>query len=234
MEIGALADGFLDESEAAPIRAHMESCPECTSLYRDLRRIHDALSGDFDTPPDTLVPGVMYKVSLHKKGRRHLPFGWFTAAAAALAVVLLSGPLQEWFGFQRSQDAAPEAALFDAGIPPAAAPEARLFLGETTGLGPAMLDLADEPWTFYAEGAALVLEADALHAPEWWFGAAYLHHMAADGVTLLYVDAAVMARVYEELTRHGIPFVWHPGESAEGAGNPDDAGEAYGLIVLHP
>jgi hypothetical protein len=232
VEIGALADGFLDGHEAAAIRAHLESCPECASLYRDLQRIHAALSGDYCDVPDTLVPGVMYKIGLHSKGRRRLSFGWFTAAAAVLAVILLANPIQDLLGLRYGEDAAPA---------PQAASVERTAIGITDNewMAPAMFDanLANEGGqTFTSAGEALppggipfseIIEIHFEHAPEW------LPEIADDilydlehRVIQYFILSARMEQVLDDLNYHETPYRMRT------FGLDDSA--VYGLVIVGP
>jgi hypothetical protein len=243
-EIGALADGFLDEAEAAPIRTHIETCPACASLYRDLRRIHDALSGDMPDPPDTLVPGVMYKLSLHKKGRKRLPFGWATAVAAALALVVLAGPLRDWV-LPPGADSAPESLygtversqfrmVLDENIPPAGEPPAQFDTtvgdaestahaasGSSGPPGIARMALGDMP--AYTE----IMEISAQYAPEWLYEWAELESLDVEAGTLnLYILTYKMEQIIHELRLIDIPFVLNLESLDENA--------EYSLVIVIP
>lgn len=90
IELSALLiDGHLSEGEEAALRAHMIECADCRKRVAEYTAIHDAFA--LAEPPDTLVPGVIYKLGLPKRKtgiRRFIPRG-FALAAACVAVILL-------------------------------------------------------------------------------------------------------------------------------------------------
>ena len=144
-----LADGLLSAEEEASLRGHAASCAACQKRLEEYAAIHDALRGAVK-PPDTLVPGVMYKLSLPKERtglRRFMPRG-FALAAACLAILLLAvsrdgGDFFSWRG-----DILPEAApdivdpvtsgTTDGGSPPMTAPSAMTDPAESGGASPSL------------------------------------------------------------------------------------------------
>jgi len=238
MDIGALADGFLDEAEAAPIREHIQSCPDCASLYRDLCRVHDALSGDFDDPPDTLVPGVMYKIKLHSKGQKRLSFGWFTAAAAVLAIVLLANPLQEWLGMGGNADSAPPAPmaarmeLMDEGVDWNRAdqdaqaeqqPAPRAFDVPPPQGAPGVARMAGAGSIPLSE----TLTIESRYMPEWLFELADNIDFDLDGHRgFYYFLSAKMEQIIDNLYLDEVPFLRADDGLSQNA--------EYGLVIIVP
>lgn len=62
--ISALIDGELPESNAADLLSHMETCPSCRALHDDFLAMRDGFEAIAIDPPDTLAPGIRYKVEL--------------------------------------------------------------------------------------------------------------------------------------------------------------------------
>jgi anti-sigma factor RsiW len=246
LEIGALADGFLEEAEAAPVRLHLESCAACASLYRDLLRIHNALSGDYFDPPDTLVPGVMYKISLHRKGKRRLSFGWVTMAAAALALIVLAGPLRDWV-LPPGADSAPEplyaaierswfAMEWDEGIPPAGMPPAQfdMTVGDAETAAQATSGASGPGIARMALGEALFggcIEIYAQNVPDWlpdWLRehAEATENMVASRTMYYFIDPEKMDYVMETLLQNDVPFEWRADD--------DNQNADYRLVIILP
>ncbi len=92
-ELVALAcDDLLTEAEQQRLNEHLEACPDCRALTKEYKRISDIIS-EQESPPDTLTPGIMYKLTLprEKKGlRRFLPRGVaLVAASVAIAFIFM-------------------------------------------------------------------------------------------------------------------------------------------------
>lgn len=89
--ISALIDGALDEGQEAELRAHMETCPSCKSLYEAFSGLSEAMSDELVVPPESLIQGIMFKISIEeqKKRKKRSRVGGFTAAAACLALILV-------------------------------------------------------------------------------------------------------------------------------------------------
>lgn len=86
--MSAMIDGELTSEQETELRTHIDECKDCKRVYNAFKGISDALSDELVTPPDKLVKGVMYKISVQKKANRRFAFGRFTAIAACLALVL--------------------------------------------------------------------------------------------------------------------------------------------------
>lgn len=113
--ISALIDGALDEGQEAELRAHMETCPSCKNLYEAFSGLSQAITGELVAPPESLIQGIMFKISIEeqKKGKRRSRIGGFTAAAACVALILVgasrSGLLNN-FDLGMGKSAAPRTA----------------------------------------------------------------------------------------------------------------------------
>ncbi len=85
-------DGLLTEEENESLRAHLESCPDCRRRAEAAGAMSAAFSQMEAEPPDTLAPGIKYKLSLEpsekKSWRRFMP-GSLTVAAACVALIIL-------------------------------------------------------------------------------------------------------------------------------------------------
>ncbi len=108
--ISALLDGELPEDEAALLFAHMEECPACRVLYQDFTALRDGFTELETQPPDTFVPGTVYRIGLGEEPpRRRRVIASLLGVAACLAAV-----------FVISQNMAPPDAINDfapAGVP---------------------------------------------------------------------------------------------------------------------
>lgn len=113
--ISALIDGALDEGQEAELRAHMEACPSCKSLYEAFSELSEAMSGELVAPPESLVQGIMFKIGIEeqKKTKKRSRIGSFTAVAACLALILMGASrigLLNDFDLGTGKGAAPGAA----------------------------------------------------------------------------------------------------------------------------
>ena len=114
--LSAFADGELNDAERAEVLAHLEACEPCRAFLAELTAMHAAFEDmeEFDVP-EGFAEGVMAR--LHEvpapKKRTHRTAWLSLAACAALAVVVLGGPLREQLGAAKSAAdcAAPEAAM---------------------------------------------------------------------------------------------------------------------------
>ena len=114
--MSAMVDGELPEAEEAELRAHIESCDECSRVYNAFLGISGALSEKLAAPPEALAKGVMYKIKVQKKAGRRFAFGRFTALAACLALVLLGASyfgLFEGSSLNKSESVAAPRAMSD-------------------------------------------------------------------------------------------------------------------------
>jgi hypothetical protein len=120
--ISVYLDGELPKNDAALLRAHLEECSSCAALYRDLSLMQKGFSVLDVSPPDTLLPGVMYKVSLGEDPPRlRRVVRQLIAVAACLIVVLIASKV---VSPNEQPDTSPESEIFLAvGQPEAARPE---------------------------------------------------------------------------------------------------------------
>ena len=90
--ISAFIDGEMPESEAALLREHMQECPSCMDIYQDLSAIRDGFADLERLPPDTLAPGIMYKIGLGEEPSRtgRAVRSLVAVAACLIAVIVLS------------------------------------------------------------------------------------------------------------------------------------------------
>ncbi len=124
-DLSAYADEFLSPDESPALMAHLDDCPDCQKRLEAFRAMGAAFSEMDDAPPDTLVPGVMYKLSLEKKSsaRGRIAFRGFTAfaAVAAAALLLLLNP-QKIQPPPSQESGSPETMMSARGATPAPAP----------------------------------------------------------------------------------------------------------------
>ena len=98
--IGAAVDGELSETEAAALRAHLETCENCRAYYTALREISGAIRSELSAPPAGLTERIMASVraeageTKEKKTAQIIPFRRYVrplSLAAAAALVLWAG-----------------------------------------------------------------------------------------------------------------------------------------------
>jgi Putative zinc-finger len=111
-------DGDLPASERAALEAHLQGCGDCRATLQQLRRVVARAQGLDDTPPAAdLWPGIARHVGVvsldARRARRRLSFTVPQLAAAAVALVLLSGG-SAWLTLRgRSTGPTPQQAVFD-------------------------------------------------------------------------------------------------------------------------
>lgn len=95
MKINLYIDGELGPEEARAVEAHLEACPECEELYRELKSIREMLeaSEELELPEgyeDSLHERLLLEAG--KKDKRKRTFRWkpWVGAAAALLVAFVS------------------------------------------------------------------------------------------------------------------------------------------------
>ena len=111
-----MVDGALDEGQEAELRAHMETCPSCKGLYEVFSGLSQAMSEELATPPESLVQGIMFKISIEeqKKRKKHSHIGSYAAVAACLALILVGASrfgLLSNFNLGMGKGAAPKLAM---------------------------------------------------------------------------------------------------------------------------
>lgn len=86
------SDGLLTDEENEKLKSHLECCPDCRRRVEAAGAMSAAFSSMEAEPPDTLAPGIKYKLSLEpserKPLRRFLP-GSLTVAAACIALLII-------------------------------------------------------------------------------------------------------------------------------------------------
>ncbi len=91
------ADGLLDEAGQQALEAHTAVCPDCAARLEAFAALRDAMAGWEEIPPDTLTPGILYKLDLESRQRVHpirkklIAMG--SLAAVAVLIVALQGRL---------------------------------------------------------------------------------------------------------------------------------------------
>ena len=115
--VSALADGELPEVSAVRLREHLEECPSCRALAGDLAALKDGFGALNAEPPDTLAPGILYKIGLGEDPprSRRIVKSLIGVAACLIAALVISrtvaGPRTDLYLTGGSADnAAPEAA----------------------------------------------------------------------------------------------------------------------------
>ena len=83
--ISARLDGPLSPADEAELTAHLNTCPECRAIARDLERVHAELTGCAVAPPAELAEGIMKSIRGQRAARRRT-FRQFGALAACLVL----------------------------------------------------------------------------------------------------------------------------------------------------
>ena len=121
--VSSWLDGELDQELEAETLAHTSECEECRSFLEICRVMSDDLRADMPPVPETLIPGVMHRLSEEKQtavpepgegrtnDRRKLyrRVAVWACAAACLALVIFAGPWN-W----RAGSAGPKADMYAA------------------------------------------------------------------------------------------------------------------------
>lgn len=131
--ISVLLDGELTREQEAELRAHLEACPSCQRIYEAFSGLSEAIGGELAAPPESLVQGIMFKLSIdaQRKKPKRAHIGSFTAIAACLALILIG---------------ASRVGLMDSlnlGLGKSAAPEAAMMTGETMDAPPPEQPMSD-------------------------------------------------------------------------------------------
>ena len=102
----AFLEKETSDSERARMEAHLESCPECSALKRDLELLENLVTEIRVKAPDNFEALLRRRVVDCAPGRRGWlhPLAWSTAAALALTLVLFFNMIP---GFQSEERAAP-------------------------------------------------------------------------------------------------------------------------------
>jgi anti-sigma factor RsiW len=98
--IGAHVDRELNSSDAAAVAAHIEDCPRCKDLMRDIRHISAAIGklGREPAPPQLVerVRSSLAGIAEQQEARRRIPWG-ILRQAAQLAAACAFGVLLTWW-----------------------------------------------------------------------------------------------------------------------------------------
>jgi hypothetical protein len=126
--ISALTDGELSEDAASSLHRHLDECPSCRALLEDFKALRQGLGGLDAEPPDTLMPGILYKIDLGedppRKGRVIKSLIAVAACAAVVFFIMrpetptdpeVSGDAGNayWEMSADAPGAAPDAAVYD-------------------------------------------------------------------------------------------------------------------------
>src|SRR5436305_150330 len=82
-ELAALVDGKLSRTDAARVRAHVDSCEECREVLTETLHLMEELQSEEEEEEDG---AAAYIVPFPFEERRKAWPGWATAAVAALLV----------------------------------------------------------------------------------------------------------------------------------------------------
>lgn len=109
--INARLDGQLTDQEALLLEEHLDQCPQCRQLDRDLTALHHRLGALSAAPPADLTAAILSQLEVPamqtKRKKKKAP--WAAIACAAAAVVLMVVALTPQM-FPASGDTALEAA----------------------------------------------------------------------------------------------------------------------------
>ena len=85
--ISARLDGQLTVQEETDLTAHLQTCPSCRAIARDMEGLHSALSsvGEVDTPAE-LSHAVLSKIRAEKRPNRRHTLHQLSALAACLVL----------------------------------------------------------------------------------------------------------------------------------------------------
>lgn len=96
--ISAAIDGALSPNQQAKLEAHLAQCPDCRTLYEEMKTIHDTLAG---LPPAEVPVGLTERIMeavaadkvipLVSTKKKKAPIRWQRWAVAAAAAVVLVG-----------------------------------------------------------------------------------------------------------------------------------------------
>lgn len=153
--ISLLADGCLEGDAARSLEEHLAVCPECSARLEAFSALRETMSGWEETPPDTLAPGILYKIGLEKKAGRSVLWRRLAPLGAVAAVLLLVFALES----RLPKDSAPEnkALLFGS---EEAAQDMLFMAGEDDGLEQATEDAPASGGTEGSWGATYRGEAE--------------------------------------------------------------------------
>ena len=107
--LSAQLDGALTIEEQTALEAHLQTCPECRAVQKELAAIDAALPGLEQEPPKLLHDAVMQEIRRETRKKKEqkplLRFIGVLAAAAALLAVLAGFDLIRLPGFDHGEAA---------------------------------------------------------------------------------------------------------------------------------
>ena len=104
--ISARLDGPLSEAEQIRLDDHLNTCPDCRVIARQLQQMHSGFEGIEVPAPAELSAGVMKAVRAQKAGRRRLVRQLSGLAACLVICAGLFGLTRQYAPAQVAQDAA--------------------------------------------------------------------------------------------------------------------------------
>ncbi len=89
--ISESVDGLLEEPRQHELDAHLAVCPACRACFDAFSAQKSVMDHWEETPPDTLLPGILYKIDLEQRQLRHpmrRRFGALASVAAAIVILV--------------------------------------------------------------------------------------------------------------------------------------------------
>ena len=94
--ISRMIDDELSEEERTVLARHLDTCPECSTLYAAFSGLSAAIADDLEAPPEELSDNIMAELrraDIQVKNRRKPRWRGALAAAACLALVIMAARL---------------------------------------------------------------------------------------------------------------------------------------------
>lgn len=111
--ISCLIDGELSADEEAALADHLETCPECASMYSAFKELSCLMEEDMEDAPENLCINVMAEVrraEIMKKNRRKSAIKAVLATAACAVFAIAAGRM---VGFNADSTVNDSAVMFD-------------------------------------------------------------------------------------------------------------------------
>ncbi len=171
--VSSSIDGALTEKEKEKLSAHLQECPSCAALKKDLERMRDMFMEGADSVcfPETLHENIMDKVRKEahvkvvtpEKPVRRLPVFTMVAVAAAVVLAVLGGGLGQIFTMFGDNSGMSTASVEPGGGGMAPAPEdvPEMEAGDSGGANnTGGADTAQAGISDYSDGAVMYDEYD--------------------------------------------------------------------------